>query len=518
MVTLCISLLGGLRMALGDKTLPSPTPLKLVSLLACLLLYRERPVSRHQIADWLWPDEADGEARANLRRHLHLLRSFLPPGEWVLAERDTVQWNPAADYWLDVAEFTRSAAKCMEQHTDESCESCFELYQGDLLPEVYDDWLIPEREALRGQFVHTLEAAVTYFSGRGDHPAALRYARRLLAFDPLHEETHRTIMHLHYQLGDRQAALNQYEACESALRRELDVAPMPATLELHRAILEGRPLSGAALASPKAAIPQPEAAPLAEPPLAASPDAGRGKRRPKGLAAAIIVVLALAAVTIVLASAAGFRLHLSPPPPESLVISGPTTVKDTWITETYPDDLYWPDDPDRTPHEKYSRAHLQFFGQSPTDRILVQFDLGPLPANVQVEQATFGIHLETWIEFEGTGAMTQSYPAEVGVFQILTPWQAEQATFNQPWTQPGLQPGVDYEASPLDTFSLDDTIWLEFDVTDVVLGWLSDPSSNHGLMIEIIAAPQDKAHYWVDLTDQGTATLRPYLQISYRKP
>ena len=517
MSELHISLLGGLQMVLGDETLSPPTPPKLESLLACLLLQRERPLARQQIAGRLWPEETADEARANLRRHLLLLKQFLPPGEWVLAGRDTVQWNPAADYWLDVAEFTRHAAQCLEQPLDGSCESCLELYQGDLLPEVYDDWLIPEREALRGQFMRTLEATVAHFTGRGDYPAALRYARRLLAFDPLHEETHRTIMRLHYQLGDRQAALNQYEACAAALRRELDVAPMPATLELHRAILEGRPLPGAAGAAPRAAALQPEAAPAASSPLAAGPAAERGKRRPGALAAAVIVVLALAAVAIVLASAGGFRLHLSPPPPESLVISGPTTVKDTWITETYPNDLYWPDDPDRTPHEKYSRAHLQFFDQSPTDRILVQFDLGPLPANAQVEQATFGIHLETWIELEGTGALTQPYPAEVAVFQILTPWQAEQATFNQPWSQPGLQPGVDYAATPLGTFSLADTTWLTFDVTDAVLGWLSDPSSNHGLIVEIIAAPEDKAHYWVDLTDQGTATLRPYLEISYRK-
>ena len=148
---------------------------------------------------------------------------------------------------------------------------------------------------------------------------------------------------------------------------------------------------------------------------------------------------------------------------------------------------------------------------------MIQFDLGQFPATAQVTQAAFQIHLETWIELEVAGALTQSYPAQVSVFQILTPWRAEMTTFSQPWTQPGLQPGVDFNADPLDTQVITATAWLKFDVTEAVLDWLRDPQTNHGLMIEITSAPEDIAHYWVDLTDQGAAILRPYLQISYRK-
>ena len=495
-------------MVLGKETLPLPTPPKLASLLACLLLHRDQPILRHQISGWLWPGETESEARANLRRHLHLLRQSLPPGEWALAERDTIQWNPAADYWLDVAEFTRNAARNTDPNPNRAYEACLELYQGDLLPELYDDWLIPERENLRRLFAQILEAAIAFHAGERDYPSAIRAAQHLLVFDPLHEETHRMLMRLYILSGDRQAALQQFEKCQELLRRELNVEPMPATRELHRAILEGRPLPDATMMPAWSVAPPAGAATLADLPIAASPAPGRRRLLLLALAAAAMVVLALAALT---------WIFLPSSSPESFVIAGPANVKDTWITEQYPNDLYWPEDPDRTPYEKYSRVHLQFYKPRPPDRVVIQFDLGQFPATAQVTQAAFQIHLETWIELEVAGALTQSYPAQVSVFQILTPWRAEMTTFSQPWTQPGLQPGVDFNADPLDTQVITATAWLKFDVTEAVLDWLRDPQTNHGLMIEITSAPEDIAHYWVDLTDQGAAILRPYLQISYRK-
>ncbi len=233
MASLEISLLGGLRLSWGGQPLPPLSPLKAESLLAFLLLHRQQPATRAHAAECLWPDMAPAEALANLRRHLHLLRQALPEGEWILADRETVQWNPSADFWLDVEAFTRSAAQG-------DYEQCLELYQGDLLPELYDDWLIAEREQLADLFSRSLQCAVEHHAGQGDYARALYYARRLLVRDPLHEEIHRMVMRLSCLSGDRQAALRQFEECRELLRRELDVEPMPATLELHQAILKGQ--------------------------------------------------------------------------------------------------------------------------------------------------------------------------------------------------------------------------------------------------------------------------------------
>ena len=501
MSTLRISLLGGLHLTQDGQTLPTPSPQKLVSLLAYLLLHRQRPSDRQRLAGLLWPEAESAEARANLRRHLHLLWEALPDGEWLLTDRETVQWNPGEDFWLDVDAFTHCAAQPAGVDPLQSFETCLELYQGDLLPELYDDWLIAERQRLSALYLEVLKTASETQKGRGSYAEALRYARQRLSHDPLDEEAHREVMRLYTLAGDRPAALRQFAECQERLRRELDVAPMPATLELHRQIVDGS-LPAGPDAPPVLPAPNPQTAPA--PPR-------RLSSRSRLLLALTVVPLAVLAVLLVYAS--GRRTAA----PITLELSGPAAAQDTWITIDYPDDLYWPDDPDKTPHSRYSRAHLQYFAPLPKDRILIQFKLDKLPAGIEIERALLEIHLETWIEPEATDIFTQALPAQVSLFQIMRPWQADQATFNRPWAQPGLGAGVDYAAQPLDVQPVDGTAWYSFDVTAAVQEWLRRPAANYGLALFITAAAQDKAHYWVDLTDQPAPSLRPVLRITYRK-
>src|SRR6185503_3614725 len=63
---------------------------------------------------------------------------------------------------------------------------------------------------------------------------------QLLALDPLQEPVHRTLMRLHAGLGQRGAALRQYQHCVSALRSELGVEPEEETRQLYQEILQQR--------------------------------------------------------------------------------------------------------------------------------------------------------------------------------------------------------------------------------------------------------------------------------------
>lgn len=117
-----VRLFGAVRVSVGASPFPPPNPPKLLLLWAYLLLRRAQALTRDQIAFTLWADESESDARANLRRHLYWLRQYLPPSDcpWFLSERDTVQWNPQSDYWLDVEAFENAAAL---SHTNPSRES-----------------------------------------------------------------------------------------------------------------------------------------------------------------------------------------------------------------------------------------------------------------------------------------------------------------------------------------------------------------------------------------------------------
>jgi hypothetical protein len=171
------------------------------------------------------PDE---QARGSLRHALYELRKALAAAPAALRiERDTVAVN-ASVIDLDVAAFTR----LLGQRTPEALEQAM--------------WLRDERERLREQAVEGLARQLAHQRKADQLKAAVRTAHQLLALDRLQEPVHRTLMCLHAQLGQRGAALRQYQECMNVLQRELGVEPETETRQLYQEILQQRTASRAA--------------------------------------------------------------------------------------------------------------------------------------------------------------------------------------------------------------------------------------------------------------------------------
>lgn len=238
-----INLFGSLQTSYKGEPLSLKVPPKTVPLLAYLLLHRSQAVSRQSLAFALWPDAPEQTARTNVRRHLFLLKSALPAAEdpaWLLQDAQTVQWNPQASYWLDVAEFQRLS------QDPAGAEEAVALYRGDLLENCYDDWIFPKRERLRSLHVVNLTHLVDHYRARRAFPQAIAFAVRLLALDPLREDAVRLLITLRYESGDRAGALKEYTAFWRLLREELGGDPMPETQALADAIRRDRLVFAAA--------------------------------------------------------------------------------------------------------------------------------------------------------------------------------------------------------------------------------------------------------------------------------
>ncbi len=159
-----IRLLGDFHLTYDGRPVAGLNADRPQTLLAYLLLHRESPQSRQHLAFLLWPDSTEGQARSNLRNLLHTLRQGLPDADnFLLVESTTLQWRPDASYALDVAEFDQALLKARQvedpAETQQWLEAAVAVYQGDLLPGNYDDWLIPYREARHQAFLDTLEQA-----------------------------------------------------------------------------------------------------------------------------------------------------------------------------------------------------------------------------------------------------------------------------------------------------------------------------------------------------------------------
>jgi len=210
-------------------------------LLAHLLLHRDRALSRDSLAFLLWEDETEEDARANLRRHLHHLQQALPqsPLPWLLTDSDKVQWNPEAEFWLDIEEFERLIG------TGVGRAEAVKLYAGDLLENLYDEWLVFPRERLRTLYLHSLDELVLESRSARQFASAIDYAQRILAVDPLREDALRQLIAVRYESGDRAGALQAYDHFIRRLRAEIDVDPMPETTALRDAIVHNTGLATA---------------------------------------------------------------------------------------------------------------------------------------------------------------------------------------------------------------------------------------------------------------------------------
>lgn len=235
------------------QTTAGPASFKSISRLPELFAYLglrfPAPSPRSQVAFHLWPDSTEKQSQTNLRKLLYHLRAEWP--DMILSGAGGLQLQTA----VDVAEFkaametaSRSPGGPHSHTAIVALECALSLYQGDLLPNCYDDWIIPERETLRHQFIYACEQMVDWYARTDRVREALPLANRLRQADPLREATYRQLMQLHLQNGDRAAALNCYHACANTLASELGVEPDVATRELYESLIHtGKRFSGPAL-------------------------------------------------------------------------------------------------------------------------------------------------------------------------------------------------------------------------------------------------------------------------------
>ena len=172
-----------------------------------------------------------------------------------------VQWRHDAACSVDALEFQAAIAEAGgaraendRAHEIQCLTAAAQLYEDDLVPSLYDDWLTPVREEYRRRLAEVLQRLAALFEEQQNYAAAIPCAERLVALDPLSESHHQVLIRLHAANHDRSSALRAYHQCMRVLRREMGVEPGAATLELFDRILKGEPESP--VASAPAAVPR----------------------------------------------------------------------------------------------------------------------------------------------------------------------------------------------------------------------------------------------------------------------
>ncbi|MEZ4866596.1 MAG: BTAD domain-containing putative transcriptional regulator [Caldilineaceae bacterium] len=258
MAQLSLCLLGPFQVHWSGIPLTDFESDKARALLAYLAVEMAQPHPREQVATLLWPHWSANGARANLRATLSNLRKTLrergAQTPYLLANRQTIQFNQTSNHYLDVQDFTQclkalstAAQSALDARRVTNLQQAVALCRKPFLDGFYldecaefEEWLLLTRERLQQQLLHALQRLAQIYEQQGDYTQARQYAQRQVEIDPLQEQAHQQLMRNLALLGERTAALQAYETYRRLLRHELGVEPDAETVTLHRQIQRGQ--------------------------------------------------------------------------------------------------------------------------------------------------------------------------------------------------------------------------------------------------------------------------------------
>lgn len=232
MTSTSIYLLGPLALSFGQSISEVTGSRKARALLARLAAEPGRRFSREELAELLWPGRFDKQGQQSLRQALTEIRKLLGvAADEVLQVGDGTIAILGDGVTVDTLAFD-------EAREARSNRKALDFYRGEFLAgflpvsNEFDHWVTVQRSYFKAAAIPLCEDLIQQAEDEGDLQNAIGVALELTAIDPGHEEGHRRLMHLYWQVGQKSAALEQFEICKTALADLLDVEPGLSTLAL----------------------------------------------------------------------------------------------------------------------------------------------------------------------------------------------------------------------------------------------------------------------------------------------
>ena len=244
MSSLTISLFGGLRIARGGRSLEGRLPgRKGRALVAYLVLNHERPVSREELLDVLWPARPPTAPEAAIASLLAKVRAVVGPGVIYGRQALTVRLSGCAVDVQVVAEQTELAEQASVRGdllgAIETATAVLEIHVATLLPDLDGDWVDAWRRRFELLAIQALELVARAGLALGDEhlAAAERAAAALVQREPFREGGHALLMQAQAQQGNVADALRTFDRVRLFLRDELGSPPSASLLALHEGLL-----------------------------------------------------------------------------------------------------------------------------------------------------------------------------------------------------------------------------------------------------------------------------------------
>ncbi len=161
------------------------------------------PVIKDVLMEALWPECNPRAAGNNLKAAMHGLRHTLSSlfnkkeiFQHILFLQGSYLVNPEIELWVDVEEFERHWVRGRRLEKEgEWAEAIREfelveaLYRGDYLEEeLYEEWTLLRREALKDTYVIILGKLADHAMETADYESGISYCQKILSKDPCRED------------------------------------------------------------------------------------------------------------------------------------------------------------------------------------------------------------------------------------------------------------------------------------------------------------------------------------------
>jgi DNA-binding SARP family transcriptional activator len=250
---LAVNMLGSIEV-FRNQSEPSPEDAwrlaKSLQILCYIASRRNHRATKDSLVELFWPDADVDTIAKNFHPMISHARKALNLGQvikkdFILYREGAYLLNPQYRYRIDTEEFELQVTEARRKRQGGDAESAAQmtveavaLYRGDFLEELYSEWAEELRSYYRDLYLEALKDLAAFYGARGDHEQVIRYGQQILQRDPYREDAHCQVMEAYVGMGNRAAAIEQFDRLRKLLRGELGVAPLPATVAKYESLIK----------------------------------------------------------------------------------------------------------------------------------------------------------------------------------------------------------------------------------------------------------------------------------------
>jgi DNA-binding SARP family transcriptional activator/predicted negative regulator of RcsB-dependent stress response len=250
---LAVKMLGPIEVY-RNQSEPSPDDAWRLSKSLHILCYiasrRNHRATKDALVALFWPDADADTIAKNFHPMISHARKALNLGQvikkdFILYREGAYLLNPQYRYQIDTEEFELRIVEARRKRQSGDADAAAALtvhavglYRGDFLEDLYIDWVEELQSYYRDLYLEALKDLAGYYADRGDHEEVIRYGQRILQRDPYREDAHCQVMEAYVGMGNRAAAIDQFDRLRRLLRSELGVTPLPATVAKYESLIK----------------------------------------------------------------------------------------------------------------------------------------------------------------------------------------------------------------------------------------------------------------------------------------